>query len=141
MELQASICRKTSEAGLPRTDLLGYSHTPVRGTFGNSTKWYLDEFFPQPDPRWAWVCLRQHDLVHKLRYHLDGTWSNEVFDLSADPQERRNLFDSDDPLHQENVQRLARYKERLISLFQKPNVSKKRAAERRQRLRALGYIE
>jgi arylsulfatase A-like enzyme len=126
------------EASAP--ELTAYSHTsvPHPQILKSREGTLLHRFYPEFDGSLAWVAMRDGGLVYKLR-NLDGTnWGFQVFDALADPEERQNLFDPDNPRHVEMTQRLEEYKARLID--SEPSEVRTLPPEEIEALRTLGYI-
>ena len=129
-------------------ELLALSHTPkVRSDIvkRGQEQWALfGSYFPTTSIHEIWVSLRSHDLVAKLRKRPDGEFGAEIFDLSSDPEERRNLYDPSNPQHAQIVERLAAYKAELVAAHDAaearattPEVS----PDQHEKLRALGYVQ
>jgi arylsulfatase A-like enzyme len=92
---------------------------------------------PREDAAFVWVGARRLDTVFKKTF--DGTrWSYEVYDLAADPQEARNLFDPGDPEHRSMAGELDAYQGRLL---RGPWLRTELTPEDVERLTALGYLE
>lgn len=128
--------------------LVAYSHTTMVPTIvlEQLKQWTLaHQYVPRQDPELIWVGFREDDAVFKWR-NLDGTnWGMQAFDLSRDPEERRNLYDADDSRHTAAKTALLAYKDRLVSAYgsvaQRQDRSDPKIRETdRERLRQLGYI-
>lgn len=125
----------------PPPALLAYSHTttiegPHVDVHRNDP--LFRTFNPRPDPELLWVRVRDGDVVYKHR-NLDGTtWVHQVFDLGVDPGERHDVFDPDDPMHREMVEKLARYKALLVEGYDESDRSLS-GADELQTLQDLGY--
>jgi arylsulfatase A-like enzyme len=92
---------------------------------------------PREDVAFVWVGARRRDSVFKKTF--DGTrWSYEAYDLAADPQETRNLFDPQDPGHRSMAGELDAYQRRLL---RGPWARTELTPEDVERLTALGYLE
>ena len=123
--------------------MLAYSHTPVmdprfRGLIHGRELW--QRYHEDVGVPGLWVSVRDGDLVTKYR-NLDGErWGFEVFDLASDPEERRNLYDPDNPEHRERGAALGRYRDALRAGWDRrgePQLDE----HTREALRALGYID
>ena len=101
----------------------------------------LRDLNPADDPTVIWVRVRDGDLIVKHRYlgPVEG-FTEEAFDHAADPGERTNLFDQDNPLHAELDGELKAYKKRLLDGYFQNNATALSRSEADARLRALGYI-
>jgi arylsulfatase A-like enzyme len=91
---------------------------------------------PREDVAFVWVGARQRDAVFKKTF--DGSrWRFEAYDLAADPQETRNLFDPGDPEHRRRAGELDAYQARLL---RGPYSRTRLSAEDIEKLTALGYL-
>jgi len=136
---------------VPPLDLLARSHTSVlvRAVHKGmqkpiSSAYYktLAENVPDEDVRRLWVRIRQGDVVYKRRRFGDGEWQYSAFDLSNDPEERKDIFDREDPSHAEMARRLDAYWQTLIDRYGTDRAGTiLLPADEEAALRALGYIE
>jgi hypothetical protein len=132
----------------PPPELLAFSHTPkVRSDVvaRAQSKWALfARYYPTTGMEHVWVSVRKGDLVYKLTKQPDGSFGFKVYDLARDPEERHDLFRSDDPEHAAMAERLERYKEALIVAHDAAEAEKAtREVDRREleALRELGYVQ
>ena len=127
----------------PAPELLAWSHsTTLVGAASERLRRFptVARLFPSGGVDDLWVRVRSGDLVAKLR-NLDGSrWGIEVFDLAADPEERRNLHDPTDPRHLELEAGLRAYRARLAGAWAPldPGLPEE---ELLRRLRSLGYVK
>ncbi len=128
------------EAPPPR--LVAFSHTTLLE--GNHLELHAHDplgevFYPRPDPALLWVRARDGDLVCQHR-SLDGErWVHQVFDLAADPELTRDLFDPANPEHARLVAALARYKALLVAGHARARGEELPQDEALEELRSLGY--
>ncbi len=102
--------------------------------------------FPEVNPDLMWVSIRDGDRIYKYR-NLDGrNWGFQVFDLSTDHDETRNLYDEEDPTHRQMATELLAYKSRLLGgyrgrVFRAPADAPRSDPEEVEMMRSLGYIQ
>ena len=131
------------EADPPR--LLAFSHTTTWGgglihRFRNTH--FVSTYLPRHDPELMWTRIRDEDWVFKLRLQSDGDeaqWVVQAFDLAADPEERVDRFDAQDPHHAEMAAELERYKQRLAWGFLRREAGSE-SAEALELLKKIGYL-
>jgi len=103
-----------------------------------------DRYFPDSDPAHMWTAMRVGDVYYVLRKLDTSDWGLQVFDLAADPGLEHDLFDADDPRHEEATNRLSSYRARLIEgylrVLQEPG-HELPLKEQLRRLRELGYVK
>ncbi len=123
-------------------DLTAYSHSallyaPLRAKRMQT----LASLFPSPDPEFMWVAARRGDLYFKLRRRPDDTWYHSVFDLAADPEERNDLVDPNDPFQREMFKRLEEYKVEMSDAAYNSQAGGLPRAKAVEMLRSMGYID
>jgi arylsulfatase A-like enzyme len=105
----------------------------------------LRRFFPHEGADLMWAAVRDEDMLYRLRGRAGEDWRVEAFDLSRDPEERRDLFDPSIPEHAERARQLRAYRERLIEAHGARAAPGSEAAipesDEVEALRHLGYIE
>lgn len=88
------------------------------------------------------MAVRDRDTVYKLTSDDGVRFSPAVYDWREDPEERRNLYDPEDPSQSEMVAKLERYKDELTSSYQTRRRGGRWSAKRRAELpRSLGYVD
>jgi hypothetical protein len=109
--------------GLPALDLRAYSHTTVliNSVFRqmyqkqHERNWLeARSFFPDERVDHIWVAVRSGDEWFKHRKLEDGSWTTQAFDLAADPEAKRDVFDAGDPRHVALRDDLLAYKAMLV---------------------------
>jgi arylsulfatase A-like enzyme len=131
----------------PAPELVAFSHTALapqdllrvsRARGGTR----LDELHPDRDPDRIWVSLRDGDRVYKLTRKGGLELEHHAYDLSRDPTEQHNLYDSADAVQRERLEDLERYhsalRRRLEAAAPAPALPESESLER---LRRLGYVE
>ena len=132
--------------------LLAYSHSgmlfPLSGKRYRVQKLmgqYLARYYPVSDMVYTWVAIRRGDFVWKYRSLEDQRFVFQAFDVGQDPAESRNLFDMQDPRHQEMSTELKRYKEHLVRSYREwssaPSSVEINEQEELERLRSMGYVK
>jgi len=105
----------------------------------------LRRFFPNDDADLMWAAVRDEDMLYRLRGRAGESWRIEAFDLSQDPEERRDLFDPSVPEHSEMARQLRSYRRRMIEAYTERPDSGSEAlipvSDEVEALRNLGYIE
>ena len=93
----------------------------------------------------TWVAIRRGDFVWKYRSLEDQTFVFQAFDVSRDAAESTNLFDMEDPRHQEMSTELKRYKDHLVRSYREwssaPPPVELGEQEELKRLRSMGYVK
>ena len=106
---------------------------------------YLARYYPVSDMVYTWVAIRRGDFVWKYRSLEDQRFVFQAFDVGQDPAESRNLFDMQDPRHQEMSTELKRYKEHLVRSYREwssaPSSVEINEQEKLERLRSMGYVK
>ena len=92
--------------------------------------------------RRIWARVRAGDIVYKRYRFGDGAWQYSAYDLAADPEERDDLFDPQDPEHAAMRRKLDAYWEKLVT-SRRDEAGERRLLpdEEENALRSLGYIE
>ncbi len=131
--------------GTQRTVTPAYSHTSLipAPVLQQSASWNVfRDLYPRSDPNLIWVSARSHDTVFKLRNLGEEMFGFEVYDLSVDPGETKNLYDTEDAFHREMTWKLTDYKAALVEAFHAPpnGAAELEMYEQRELLRSLGYI-
>lgn len=125
-------------------DLLAFSHSTLVGPAeATPNDHYKLSMFHGEDPGFLWVGVRSGDRFYK-RMSLDGLhFETRAFDLVTDPEERRDLFDNQDPADLRMEKLLERYKEALIRAYHdyRRTETPEETESRLEMLRALGYID
>jgi arylsulfatase A-like enzyme len=100
----------------------------------------LKRYFGSADVSVIWVGSRDEDTTYKLR-NLDGeNWGMQVFDVSQDPEESTDLFDSENPIHIRMKEALEDYKSLLVSRYGKTDNPDVPYEDAMRRLQSLGYV-
>ncbi len=132
------------EASAP--SLTAFSHTALLpAVFYQEIEKYppLLAMYPEWTPEYMRVGLRREDDFFQLIPGGDGgDLEPALYDVGTDKGKERNLFDPQNPLHQDAIRDLHLYRQKLIDAY-KPLGGKLGLPRREQesRLRALGYIE
>ena len=132
--------------------LSAYSHSgmvfPLSGkryAVQNLMGQYLARYYPASDMVHTWVAIRRGDFVWKYRSLEDQTFVFQAFDVSRDAAEATNLFDMEDPRHQEMSAELKRYKDHLVRSYREwssaPPPVELGEQEELKRLRSMGYVK
>ena len=98
---------------LPAESLTALSETSFipKFNFPRTASWTDHRhYYPRSATDLIWVALREGDLVFKRRNLGDERFGAQAFDLGNDPLETRDLFDPDDPRHQDARKGLLDYK-------------------------------
>jgi arylsulfatase A-like enzyme len=102
----------------------------------------LGRLFKPEDVDGMWVAAREGDRTYKLARRDGTTWTEEAYDLAADPHEARNVYDPRSPRDQAAMAELRRYKERLTAAYRHGSTAADPSREEQiERLRSLGYIK
>src|SRR5262249_58218915 len=102
----------------------------------------LGRLFKPEDIDGMWVAAREGDRTYKLARRDGTTWTEEAYDLAADPREARNVYDPRSPRDQAAMAELRRYKERLTAAYRQGSTAAEPSREAQiERLRTLGYIK
>jgi arylsulfatase A-like enzyme len=105
----------------------------------------LRRFFPHDGADLMWAAVRDEDMLYRLRGRAGEDWRVEAFDLSRDPEERRDLFDPSVPEHSAMARQLRSYRKRMIEAYIAGMDSGSEAlipeSDEVEALRNLGYIE
>jgi arylsulfatase A-like enzyme len=130
----------------PPPELLAFSHTaqlPQVWWGFHSHFTTVSRLFPEPDPRWMGVGVRDGDRFYEIRHRGEGRWERAVYDLAADPGKAVNLFDSENAAHLAMIERLDLYKARLVEAAREAMGQTSSVAEEEQieLLRSIGYID
>jgi arylsulfatase A-like enzyme len=137
------------EAAAP--ELESYSHTSVLvgrvfADMGRPLRAHhyagLQRITPDADVTRIWARVRAGDIVYKRYRFGDGAWQYSAYDLAADPEERDDLFDPQDPEHAAMRRKLDAYWEKLVT-SRRDEAGERRLLpdEEENALRSLGYIE
>jgi arylsulfatase A-like enzyme len=139
---------------LPAPRLLAFSHSSlvvrsVRNRMYDEKRapnWReLRRFFPHDGADLMWAAVRDEDMLYRLRGRAGENWHIEAFDLSRDPEERRDLFDPSLPEHSEMARQLRSYRKRMIEAYAAgPDSGSETGipeSDEVEALRNLGYIE
>ena len=78
--------------------------------------------------------------MYKLRKTGGERFDFELFDLAGDPSETRNLFDREDPLHQERARQLQAYKAELVARHHAIAALPELTRTQIESMRSLGYV-
>ena len=107
----------------------------------------LKILYPEKIPEMMWVAVRQENLVYKIaKFDLQKpVFKPAVFNLEEDPEERRNLYDSENPRQAKILGDLMEYKQNLVAAYDRKMEGKRNSTdidreEKLRRLRSLGYI-
>ena len=125
--------------------LLAFSHTSLLPgpVAEDSRRWvHFHSIIPRADPQIMWVSVRSGDMVYKWISMDAQHFGARVYDLKADPMERRDLHEQDPRRYQEMIRLLLLYKERLMRGFSREKEGSRRPSKTRQRelLKSLGYV-
>jgi arylsulfatase A-like enzyme len=131
--------------------LLAYSHTGMLPLLmANDSRKYvgnnLAKYYPNADIKLTWVSVREGDMVWKYK-NLDGQrFGFEAFNLKIDPDEKNNLFDSENAKHREMADKLKKYKADLVQAYGiwksvRGHESELSEEEQLERLKSLGYVQ
>ncbi len=103
-------------------ELLAFSHTSMPWLEFNEMhpeNRYFNIFFNDNDPGKMWVMLRDGDIVYKY-----AAWNKKnpiveqaVFDLSVDPDEDNNIYNEANPVHQQMMAELGKYRHNLVEAY------------------------
>jgi arylsulfatase A-like enzyme len=131
---------------VPAPRLLAFSHTALAPAnhYERDASHPLRRRFPQRHPRLAWVAVRDRDMVYKLTSEDGRVFHPSVYDWRADRDERTNLYDPANESHRVMIQRLNRYKAKLVegySYWQAAAPDQLPSDRKEELLRSLGYIE
>ncbi len=125
-------------------ELQAFSHTPIQhqqfaARVQNAAQW-LKYHTAVGNPK-LWVSLRSGDQFFKYR-NLDGTnWGMQLFDLARDPTASHDVFDANNPKHQEAKARLLDYQATLARAWN-AKTDKPAPDEAAQKiLEKLGYVK
>jgi len=100
----------------------------------------LKRYFGSADVSVIWVGSRDGDTTYKLR-NLDGdNWGMQVFNVSEDPKESVNRFDSENSAHIRMKEALEDYKSLLVSRYGKTDSPDVPFEDAMRRLQSLGYV-
>jgi len=140
--------------GLPALDLRAYSPTAVliNSVFRqmyqkqHERNWLeARSFFPDERVDHIWVAVRSGDEWFKHRKLEDGCWTTQAFDLAADPEAKRDVFDADDPRHVALRDDLLAYKAMLVRSHrereEQPLEHGLPDQQEDELLRSMGYIQ
>jgi len=101
----------------------------------------LSSYFPGPDPEFMWVSARRGDHYFKLRRRPDGSWYYSMYDLGRDPEERRDILDSQDPSQAEILAMMEEYKAELSDAAYRAQTGGIPREQAIRMLRSMGYID
>ncbi len=124
-------------------ELVAFSHTTTLGPnlLALFQDWHeVIDRNPTEDARWSQVRVRSGDLVLKLRHEGGDRWIEQVFDLASDREERRDLYDPNDPRHAALASRAKAYRERLVDAFHSGEGAYLSSEAAREHLQGLGYV-
>ncbi len=128
-------------------NLLAYSHTTTLGP--NLLELFKDwtkaiSLNPREDPALNWVRVREGDMAYKWRNLGNEEWGFEVFDLSVDRGETNNLYDPNNPKHQEMTEKLRGYKQIHVDSYGRTSRVGAQGGpseeDELQRMKDLGYV-
>lgn len=125
-------------------DRIAFSHTSMLPIGGRQNEQERFRFYhPANDPERIWVRARKGDRVLKYRRLASGEFGYEAFDLSADPEERENLYSPEDESFRELREELTKYREELTRGYAARGSRAQEPEEEEQieALRSLGYID
>ena len=135
----------------PEPELMAFSHTSmlVRGIALQMNRKkhrrlfdQVRKFFPDEEVEHIWVSVRKGDLFARWR-NLDGTnWGFQLYDLSRDTEDLTDLFDPEQPEHEDFAQLLQSYKAHLIAARERRSQEDLLPeSDEMDRLRGLGYVK
>lgn len=139
-------------SGRPALNLLAYSHTTVlvKRVFHqmyqkqHERDWLeARRFFPDESVDHIWVAVRSGDEWFKHRKLENGSWTTQAFDLAADPEASRDVFDARDARHVAIRDDLLAYKAMLVRRHSGEQAGDHPLSDRQEDelLRSLGYIQ
>ncbi len=127
--------------------LQAYSHTSLipKPVTEKCTSWGLfRSFYPRTDINLVWTLMRDADTVCKWRNQGGEVFGCAIHDLHADPSELTNLYDPNDPGHQEALAGTKAYKDELAQAYEAANTAEPASVSRDEQvelLKGLGYME
>jgi arylsulfatase A-like enzyme len=128
----------------PPSHVAAFSHTMLLNELiaADQPNTLLGRLFRPEDIDGMWVAAREGDRTYKLARRDGSRWTEEAYDLAADPHEARNVFDPRSPRDQAAMAELRRYKETLADAYRHGARAIDPAREDQiERLRSLGYIK
>ena len=129
---------KPLQGGQKPPRLIAFSHSSVasEGLKG----WPIGQVFRPFDPTTSWVGARDRDFFYMLSSRNGIDFAPAAYDLAKDPGQTQNVYDPRDPAQRRMIEALESYKKILVDSYQHRSTDTLADAERRRRLKSLGYL-